>query len=295
MDQPILFNNVSHVYQEGTPFEFRALHDVNLEIPAHQITAIVGHTGSGKSTLIQHLNALLRPTHGTVEIEGFTIRPESDNQSLKMLRKKVGVVFQFPESQLFEETVLKDVMFGPLNFGISEEEAERIAREKLKIVGLKEEYYERSPFDLSGGQMRRVAIAGVLALEPEVLVLDEPTAGLDPQGHLEIMDMFIQLNEQEDLTMIMVSHQMDDVARYADWIVVMAEGTLARCGTPYEIFADPDWLSEHQLGLPSATRFLRDLEEHLGRVIHDVSKPPLTVEQLADTLVAYHEGGDQHE
>ena len=220
MDQSIIFENVSHVYNQGTPFATHALKDVTVSIPDNQITAVIGHTGSGKSTFIQHLNALVRPTQGSLYLFGEKFTADSKHESLKWLRKKVGVVFQFPESQLFEETVLKDVMFGPMNFGLTEEEAKAVALEKLQLVGLPESVYERSPFELSGGQMRRVAIAGVLAQKPEVLVLDEPTAGLDPYGHHQMMDMFMHLQKQEQLTVIMVSHQMDDVAEYADHIIV---------------------------------------------------------------------------
>lgn len=285
MDQPIIFKQVGHTYSAGTPFEFRAMHDVDVTIPVGKVTAIIGHTGSGKSTLIQHLNMLLRPTEGTIELDNFTVTKDSEHGSLKPLRKKVGVVFQFPESQLFEETVLKDVMFGPLNFKVSEEEAERIAREKLALVGLPEYLYERSPFDLSGGQMRRVAIAGVLALEPEVLVLDEPTAGLDPLGHKNMMEMFMNLHRQDGITLVMVTHQMDDVADYADYVVVMEGGTVVKKGSPQEIFADSQWLEAKQLDLPRATGFLEDIVKAnptLDRSITTV----LSVADLADQLVA---------
>lgn len=288
MDHSIVFKNVSHVYNPGTPFEHRALRDVNLEIPRGQVTSIIGHTGSGKSTLIQHLNVLKRPSHGSVNIEGTQVTKDSDHDNLKQLRKRVGVVFQFPEAQLFEETVLKDVMFGPLNFGVSEEEARQIARKQLGLVGLPEFLYDRSPFDLSGGQMRRVAIAGVLALEPEILVLDEPTAGLDPKGHHEIMEMFMALKEDKNLTLIMVSHQMDDVARYSDFIAVMEAGTVIRTGSPEEIFSNQAWLLNKQLNLPGPSQFLADIEarlpDHLVR-----RQVPLTVESLADVILDYHQ------
>ncbi len=285
MAESIVFDNVSHVYNQGTPFAFHALKDVNVTIPEHQITAIVGHTGSGKSTFIQHLNALMRPTHGKVHLFGETITADSKHDSLKWLRKKVGMVFQFPESQLFEETVLKDVMFGPLNFGMDEEQAERIAREKLHLVGLKPELYERSPFELSGGQMRRVAIAGVLAQEPEVLVLDEPTAGLDPYGHDQMMRMFVELQKQQQLTVIMVSHQMDDVAAYADHVMVFEKGEMVKMGTTREIFNHPEWLQEKQLELPHAATFIQKLETALGRTILDSEAIPLTVEEVGHLLL----------
>lgn len=286
MANQIIFDQVNFTYSPNTPFAVDVLHNVNLSIPENKVTAIVGHTGSGKSTLIQHLNVLLRPTSGSVTIAGETITPTSQHGSLKPLRKKVGVVFQFPEAQLFEETVLKDVMFGPMNFDISTKEAERIAREKLTLVGIAEHLFERSPFDLSGGQMRRVAIAGVLALEPEVLVLDEPTAGLDPLGHINMLEMFMELKRKSNLTLVLVTHQMDDVARYADNIIVMEQGTMVKSGTPAEVFASAEWLDEKQLSLPQAMSFLDKIYHQLNLPIPNDSKPPLTVDELADHLVA---------
>lgn len=286
MANQIIFDQVNFTYSPNTPFAVDVLHNVNLTIPENKVTAIVGHTGSGKSTLIQHLNVLLRPTSGSVTIAGETITPTSQHGSLKPLRKKVGVVFQFPEAQLFEETVLKDVMFGPMNFDISAKEAERIAREKLTLVGIDEHLFERSPFDLSGGQMRRVAIAGVLALEPEVLVLDEPTAGLDPLGHINMLEMFMELKRKSNLTLVLVTHQMDDVARYADNIIVMEQGTMVKSGTPAEVFASAEWLDEKQLSLPQAMSFLDKVYHQLDLPIPHDSKPPLTVDELADHLVA---------
>lgn len=282
----ILFESVDFTYQPNTPFQVHVLQDIDLTIPINQVTAIIGHTGSGKSTLIQHLNVLLRPTKGKVTIDGEVITAKSENKSLKPLRKKVGVVFQFPEAQLFEETVLKDVMFGPLNFGLTEEEAERVAKDKLALVGIDEKLYERSPFDLSGGQMRRVAIAGVLALEPEVLVLDEPTAGLDPLGQIQMLEMFMQLQKQNQLSLVLVTHQMDDVALYADNVVVMEKGKIVKQGTPTEIFSDPNWLREKQLGLPKTLDFIEDLEKVLATDLKPyIPQTPLTVDQLADALL----------
>ena len=284
MDNPIVFNNVDHIYNAGSPFAVSALKNVNLSIPKGKITAIIGHTGSGKSTLIQHLNVLLRPTHGTVKINDVEITSDSKNKNLKALRKQVSVVFQFPESQLFEETVLKDVMFGPLNFGVSEEEAERIAREKLSLVGLPENLYDRSPFDLSGGQMRRVAIAGVLALEPSVLVLDEPTAGLDPAGQKYILEMFVNLHRQQNLTLVLVTHQMEDVALYADNVIVMENGTVVKTGEPLEIFKDEDKLETLQLSLPHSLQFFKDIDTQL-ETTYIKETQPITVDQLADEIV----------
>lgn len=284
MDNPIVFNNVDHIYNAGSPFAVSALKNVNLSIPKGKITAIIGHTGSGKSTLIQHLNVLLRPTHGTVKINDVEITADSKNKNLKALRKQVSVVFQFPESQLFEETVLKDVMFGPLNFGVSEEEAERIAREKLTLVGLPENLYDRSPFDLSGGQMRRVAIAGVLALEPSVLVLDEPTAGLDPAGQKYMLEMFVNLHRQQNLTLVLVTHQMEDVALYADNVIVMENGTVVKTGEPLEIFKDEDKLEALQLSLPHSLQFFKDIDTQL-ETTYIKETQPITVDQLADEIV----------
>jgi energy-coupling factor transport system ATP-binding protein len=215
----IHFEKVDFTYQPNTPFEQRALFDLNLTIKDGSYTAIVGHTGSGKSTLLQHLNALVKPTRGTVKIGDRVITPETDNKNLKPIRKKVGIVFQFPEAQLFEETVERDIAFGPQNFGVSEADAKELARKMITMVGLEESYLQRSPFELSGGQMRRVAIAGVLAMEPEVLVLDEPTAGLDPQGRREMMAMFEQLHKEQGMTIVLVTHLMDDVANYADHVI----------------------------------------------------------------------------
>ena len=284
MDNPIVFNNVDHIYNAGSPFAVSALKNVNLSIPKGKITAIIGHTGSGKSTLIQHLNVLLRPTHGTVKINDVEITADSKNKNLKALRKQVSVVFQFPESQLFEETVLKDVMFGPLNFDVSEEEAERIAREKLSLVGLPENLYDRSPFDLSGGQMRRVAIAGVLALEPSVLVLDEPTAGLDPAGQKYMLEMFVNLQREQNITLVLVTHQMEDVALYADNVIVMENGTVVKTGEPLEIFKDEDKLETLQLSLPHSLQFFKDIDTQL-ETTYIKETQPITVEQLADEIV----------
>lgn len=278
----IRFEQVGFTYQPYSPFEQRVLFDIDLEIKEGSYTALVGHTGSGKSTLLQHLNALLKPTTGTVTIGERVIKPESDNKNLKPLRKKVGIVFQFPESQLFEETVARDIAFGPKNFGISEEEAKGLAQEYIQLVGLDESFLERSPFDLSGGQMRRVAIAGVLAMEPEVLVLDEPTAGLDPQGRKEMMEMFDRLHREKNMTIILVTHLMDDVANYADYVYVLEKGRLVKAGTPSVVFQDTAWLQEKQLGVPTATAFAEQLQAR-GLAFEQL---PLTADELADVLVA---------
>ncbi|GAA3025366.1 energy-coupling factor ABC transporter ATP-binding protein [Tetragenococcus solitarius] len=278
----IVFEQVNFTYQPDSPFEQRVLYDINMTVKEGSYNALVGHTGSGKSTILQHLNALLKPTSGHVKIGERTITPETNNKNLKPIRKKVGIVFQFPESQLFEETVGKDIAFGPKNFGVSEEEALELAKEYLALVGLDESYLERSPFDLSGGQMRRVAIAGVLAMEPEVLVLDEPTAGLDPQGRKEMMAIFEHLHQVRKMTIVLVTHLMDDVADYADYVYVLEKGKLVKDGTPEAVFQDIRWLEEKQLGVPTAAAFAKRLEEK-GM---SFKKLPLTADELADALVA---------
>lgn len=278
----IIFKQVGYTYSAQTPFEFEALKDVSFEIPEGSYTALIGHTGSGKSTLLQHLNALLKPTKGQVEIGDWTISKDSADKSLKALRKEVGVVFQFPESQLFEETVLKDIAFGPKNYGATEEEAEALARKMASRVGLSEDLLDRSPFDLSGGQKRRVAIAGVLALEPKILVLDEPTAGLDPKGRLEMMEMFKELHAEGGMTIVLVTHQMNDVAEYADRVIVLEKGEVIGQGSPEEIFSQQDWLQSKQLNVPDTVIFADQLADRLGI---DYEKIPLTTDELVAQLV----------
>ncbi|WP_407892232.1 energy-coupling factor ABC transporter ATP-binding protein [Lacticaseibacillus sp. N501-2] len=284
----ITFDHVSFTYQAGTPFAGDGLKDITTTIKGGDYTAIIGHTGSGKSTLLQHLNALLKPTSGTVTIGDRQITPETNNKNLKPLRQKVGMVFQFAENQLFEQTVERDIAFGPMNFGVPEADAKALAKQMVKLVGLPDDILQQSPFDLSGGQMRRVAIAGVLAMQPEILVLDEPTAGLDPAGRLEMMTMFKKLHDEQGLTIVLVTHQMDDVADYADRVLVMEHGALVRQGTPREIFADPDWLRQKQLGLPKTTAFAERLEK-LGFTFQQM---PLTAAELADDLMPQLGGGD---
>lgn len=290
MDMDIRFENVAYAYQADTPFEMRALYDVNFSIPDGSYTAIIGHTGSGKSTILQHLNALLTPTKGKVIFPEMELSTTSRPQDRKALRKKVGIVFQFPEAQLFEETVEKDIAFGPKNFGVSEEEANQLARQMIVRVGLTEQLLQRSPFELSGGQMRRVAIAGVLAMEPEVLVLDEPTAGLDPKGRMEMMALFKQLHEQFGVTIVLVTHQMEDVADYATHVIVMERGTVADETTPGELFQKSDWLLQKQLGVPESVRFFEKLRQKGWRE----STVPLTVEELAEKIVQSSKKGDSH-
>ena len=282
MAMDIRFKQVGFAYQAGTPFEMRALHDISFSIEDGSYVAIIGHTGSGKSTILQHLNALLKPTEGVVELGEKTIDSTTGNKDLKPLRKKVGIVFQFPEAQLFEETVEKDIAFGPKNFGVSEEEALKIAAEVVKTVGLPEDVLKKSPFDLSGGQMRRVAIAGVLAMKPEVLVLDEPTAGLDPKGRFEMMEMFYKLHKEQNLTIVLVTHQMNDVSDYANHVVVIEAGSVVKEGSPKEVFEDATWLLEKQLGVPTTLAFVEKLKSKGW----NTDKMPLTLEELADAILA---------
>lgn len=289
----INIQDLEHRYQAKTPFERVALYDVNMEIADGSYSAVIGHTGSGKSTLLQHLNGLLRPYKGTIQIGDFTLKASEKEKNIKALRKKVGIVFQFPEHQLFDETVERDICFGPINFGVSEEEAKKRARAALKLVGLPEKYLEVSPFDLSGGQMRRVAIAGVLAMEPEVLVLDEPTAGLDPRGRKEIMDLFYSLHKEKNLTTILVTHSMEDAAMYADSIYVMNKGTVGLKGTPREIFSNPEKIQEFGLDVPETVLFMKKLEDRLGRKLGGIS---LTIDEAAEAIASkLSEGVGQHE
>lgn len=286
MGNDIVFEKVSYTYNVNSPFEYTAIKDVSFHIPEKKVTAIIGHTGSGKSTLLQHFNVLVKPTRGKVVIAGESVTKDTAKKSYRQLRKKVGVVFQFPESQLFEETVLKDVMFGPLNFGVTEDEAEGIAKEKLSLVGIEPALYERSPFELSGGQMRRVAIAGVLALEPEILVLDEPTAGLDPMGHQYMLEMFMQLQKEQALTLVMVTHHMEDVAKYADHVIVMNEGKVINQGEPKVIFQETEWLQRYRLDVPQTVRWMRQIEEGIGQ---KTMMTPLTITELVEQIVALKE------
>jgi energy-coupling factor transport system ATP-binding protein len=284
----ISLKNVEYRYQANSPFERLAISDVSIDIPSGMYMAIIGHTGSGKSTVLQHLNALLKPTKGTVLIGSREIKAKRKEKNLKGVREKVGIVFQFPEHQLFEETVEKDICFGPMNFGVSENVAKKRAREAIILVGLSEEILEKSPFDLSGGQMRRVAIAGVLAMEPEVIVLDEPTAGLDPRGRKEIMDLFYSLHKQKKLSTILVTHSMEDAARYADEIVVMHKGRVFTKGTAEQIFSDPQALIELGLDVPEVVGLQLRIEKAFETKF---SKITLSEEELAAMVAEFLEGG----
>ena len=275
----IILDNVRYTYQEGTPFASAALSDVSLTIEDGSYTAIIGHTGSGKSTILQLLNGLLVPTEGSVRVFDTLITSTSVNKQIRQIRKQVGLVFQFAENQIFEETVLKDVAFGPQNFGVSVEEAEAIAREKLALVGIDESLFERSPFELSGGQMRRVAIAGILAMEPRILVLDEPTAGLDPIGRKELMTLFKKLH-QDGITIVLVTHLMDDVAEFADQVYVMEKGKLVKGGKPSLVFQNVEFMEKIQLGVPKITRFAQRL---VDRGI-SFEQLPITIEEFKEFI-----------
>lgn len=275
----IALENVSFTYQEGTPLASTALSDVSLTIEDGSYTALIGHTGSGKSTILQLLNGLLVPSQGSVRVFDTLITSTSKNKDIRQIRKQVGLVFQFAENQIFEETVLKDVAFGPQNFGVSEEDAEQIAREKLALVGIDESLFDRSPFELSGGQMRRVAIAGILAMEPAILVLDEPTAGLDPLGRKELMNLFKKLH-QSGMTIVLVTHLMDDVAEYANQVYVMEKGRLIKGGKPSDVFQDVVFMEEMQLGVPKITAFCKRLAD---RGV-SFKRLPIKIEEFKESL-----------
>lgn len=275
----IALENVSFTYQEGTPLASTALSDVSLTIEDGSYTALIGHTGSGKSTILQLLDGLLVPSQGSVRVFDTLITSTSKNKDIRQIRKQVGLVFQFAENQIFEETVLKDVAFGPQNFGVSEEDAEQIAREKLALVGIDESLFDRSPFELSGGQMRRVAIAGILAMKPAILVLDEPTAGLDPLGRKELMNLFKKLH-QSGMTIVLVTHLMDDVAEYANQVYVMEKGRLVKGGKPSDVFQDVVFMEEVQLGVPKITSFCKRLAD---RGV-SFKRLPIKIEEFKESL-----------
>ena len=270
---------LTHIYSEGLPDESLALEDISFRAEDGQLVGLIGHTGSGKSTLVQHLNGLLKPKKGNIIVGDVDITAE--NVVMRDIRRKIGLVFQYPEYQLFEIDVLTDVCFGPKNQGLSKEECEKRALEALKLVGLKEKYYKSSPFELSGGQKRRVAIAGVLAMRPKVLVLDEPTAGLDPKGRDDILDQIAYLHKQSDMTVILVSHSMEDIARYADRIIVMNKGSVMYNGAPKEVFAHYQELEKIGLAAPQVTYVMHDLKEKGLPVKVNVT----TVEEAADEIM----------
>lgn len=275
----IKIEHLNYIYSPGTAYERQALKDICLELPHGEFIGIIGHTGSGKSTLIQHLNGLIRATSGTIYYNGEDIYQEGYDR--KALRSQVGLVFQYPEHQLFEVDVMTDVCFGPKNLGLSPEECKERALEALRLVGLKEKYYKSSPFELSGGQKRRAAIAGVLAMHPRVLVLDEPTAGLDPKGRDDILDQIAYLHEQSDMTVVLVSHSMEDIAKYADRIVVMNQGEILYNDTPREVFAHYQDLEQVGLAAPQVTYIMHDLREKGFPVSVNVT----TVQEAADEIM----------
>ncbi len=257
----ILFENVNYIYQPDSPFQFKALTGINLKIKSGSFTAIIGKTGSGKSTLIRHLNGLLKPSSGRVKIGNLTITSSTKESQLADLRRKVGMLFQFPEQQLFADTVEHDIEFGPMNFGITKEKAEKIVRETLKIVGLSEEFLQRSPLELSGGQMRRVALAGVLAAKPDILVLDEPTAGLDFAGKQEIMRLIKKIQLNEHTTIILISHSMEDVADYAEQVILLNNGKIIEQASPTEVFSNRRITKDLEIEIPQTTDFAESLIE----------------------------------
>lgn len=278
----IIVKDLVHIYNPKSPFESKALDGVSLEIEKGEFIGLIGHTGSGKSTLIQHLNGLLKPSSGSIEVNGLDITAPGVN--LTNVRKKVGLVFQYPEYQLFEETVQKDIVFGPANLGISEEEIGERVKEAMEIVGLDYEVLkDRSPFELSGGQRRRVAIAGVIAMKPEVLILDEPTAGLDPRGRDEIFSQIKALHKKYGMTIIVVSHSMEDMAKLVDRIIVMNKGNVEIAGTPREVFKYESRLKEIGLGVPSVLELVNRLRERGFDIRPDI----ITLQEAKDEIVKY--------
>lgn len=275
----IKLDHVNYVYGQGTAYEIHALKDICLELRKGEFVGLIGHTGSGKSTLVQHLNGLVKATEGHIYFHGEDIY--GAGYDMRRLRSKVGLVSQYPEHQLFEVDVLSDVCFGPKNQGLSREEAEKKAKEALTMVGLGEEFYYQSPFELSGGQKRRAAIAGVLAMEPEILVLDEPTAGLDPKGRDEILDQISLLHQEKKITIVLVSHSMEDVAKYAERIVVMNQGEVLFDDTPREVFCHYKELEQVGLAAPQVTYIMHALRERGFSVDEDAT----TIEEARDTIL----------
>ena len=288
----IHYQEVTYIYSPKSPFEYKALNNITLDLNMNKITAIIGHTGSGKTTLVQHLNALLTPTNGTLEVCDFVVtNDKKKNKNLKQLRKRVGLVFQFPEYQLFEETIAKDIGFGPKNFGVPQEEIDEITKKVIKQVGLDESFLDKSPIELSGGQKRRVAIAGILAMNPDVLVLDEPTAGLDPLGAKEMLDLFIELNKQGK-TIIIVTHEMDYVLEYCDLCVVVNSGEIVFEGEPIKLFVNDEIMKRVGIEPPLSIEFGKELINNgfkidLGNV-RDVTS-------LSKEIIKTLNGGDNYE
>lgn len=285
----IKINHLTHIYNEGMPFSKVALEDIQLEIKTGEFVSIIGHTGSGKSTLIQMFNGLIKPTKGQVLINGIDINGENVNK--KEIRQKVGLVFQYPEYQLFEMTVKEDVAFGPKNLKLDAKEIEDRVKFALEAVGLDDSYYEKSPFELSGGQKRRVAIAGILAMKPEILILDEPTAGLDPKGRDELFNQLKMMHETLGLTIVLISHSMEDVARYAEKLYVLYKGKLTYSGTPREVFSEGEELEKIGLAMPQIRYIMKALKLKGLPVTEDV----LTVEEAAEVITSYLRGEKHHD
>lgn len=281
------FHNVSVVYNPKSPFEFRALKQIETSFEKGKFYGLIGHTGSGKSTFIQTMNGLILPTTGDLNVDGIKLSKKTKQKVIHEAKMKVGMVFQFPEHQLFESTVLKDVMFGPMNMGASEEEARKKALQYLELLRVPETLYERSPFDLSGGQMRKVAIAGILSMEPDILILDEPTAGLDPVSHDETMRLFNDVFNKIDVTVILITHDMDDVLEYTDAVKVMDQGELVREGRTTDILTDESFMTAYNLEIPHIIRLTKDLEKK-GVYLKDI---PLNTQ---DFISLYKEWRDSH-
>ena len=276
----IKIENLTYIYMPKTPFEKKAIDDISIEIKQGEFVALIGHTGSGKSTLIQHINGLLKPTSGRILIDDMDITKK--NVKLTSIRKKVGLVFQYPEYQLFEETIEKDISFGPHNLGLDKDEINRRVQRAMKIVGLDyEEYKDKSPFEISGGQKRRVAIAGVVAMEPNVLILDEPTAGLDPKGRDDILGKIVELYKENDMTIVLVSHSMEDVAKVANRVIVMDNGKCILDGTPKEIFKEIELLESVGLAVPQVTYLVRELRNKGFDIPEDI----FTLERAKEELL----------
>ncbi|WP_434631796.1 energy-coupling factor transporter ATPase [Thermoanaerobacterium thermosaccharolyticum] len=279
----IQVENITFIYNEGTPFESEALKNVSFTIEDNEFVGIIGHTGSGKSTLIQHLNGLLKPTSGRIIINGIDI---TSTKNLKDIRREVGIVFQYPEHQLFEETIYKDIAFGPSNLGLSDDEIKIRVFEAMKTVGLDVSMKDMSPFELSGGERRRVAIAGVLSMMPKILILDEPTAGLDPRGRDEILGKIKEIHEKYEMTTILVSHSMEDIAKLVNKIIVMHEGKVSLIGTPREVFKNVEKLEQMGLGVPQITYLMRDLRKNGIELPDDI----LTVDEAKRCILEYLRG-----
>ncbi|AND86097.1 energy-coupling factor transporter ATPase [Clostridium tyrobutyricum] len=276
----IKIEHLTHIYMKGSPFEKKALNDISITIEEGQFVALIGHTGSGKSTLIQHVNGLLKPDSGKIIVDGVDITDKNTN--LSFIRKKVGLVFQYPEYQLFEETIEKDIAFGPRNLGLSDDDINKRVKRAMNMVGLEyDKYKDKSPFEISGGQKRRVAIAGVVAMEPKVLILDEPTAGLDPKGRDEILGKIKDLHKEYNMTIILVSHSMEDVAKLADRILVMDSGKCILDGTPQEVFSEADTLESVGLAVPQVTY----LAKKLNKKGFNMSTSVFTVQQAKDEIL----------